>query len=292
LVALAVVTPLAALVLMAVHLGQFPALAGIFSASPDALAAVSSLGLMLDLTACIRVIERFETRRGDATNANRFPISDLSICAVGALICLLTFISIATVNLSIVTSFAVTAFLLVQVVRRFRLAPWMIGALCLTYITGAALIVIWRYGSNQALPFVLQFAAFSDSSTTVERMVADASWFGGGGGTFSALLPIYQDAGATVIEPPTTAARLAIEWGRPAMLAAVACVFWLIVVLLRGALARGRDSFYAAAAAACVVMLLGQAFCNASLSRSAVMLLAEVVIGLGLAQTVSRMRTG
>ena len=291
--ALGVVTPLAASTLLAIHFGQSSASARIFSASPDALATVSSLGLIIDLSVGIRVIERFESRRGQAEYPAGFPIAGLMICAAGALLCLLAFISVATIDLGIVTGFAVVAFLLVQAVRRFGLAPWMVGALFITYIAGAAMIVIWRYGGNQALPFVLQFATTSGEATaTAQRMLADTGWLGSGGGTFAALLPIYQDAGATAVRPPTTVAGLAIEWGRPAMLAAVACVIWLIIVLFRGALARGRDSFYPAGAAACVVFLLGQAFCNVGLSQSAVSLLVEVVIGLGLAQSTSRAGTG
>jgi hypothetical protein len=62
---------------------------------------------------------------------------------------------------------------------------------------------------------------------------------------------------------------------------------WLIVLLCRGALARGRDSFYPAAAAACAIVILGEAFCDTSLLRSSVVVLGDAVIGLGLAQRFS-----
>jgi hypothetical protein len=61
----------------------------------------------------------------------------------------------------------------------------------------------------------------------------------------------------------------------------------LIVVLYRGALVRGRDSFYPAAAAACAIIILGQAFCDTSLLNSCVAVVGDAVIGLGLAQSVS-----
>jgi hypothetical protein len=67
----------------------------------------------------------------------------------------------------------------------------------------------------------------------------------------------------------------------------IAVTIGLIVVLFRGALARGRDSFYPAAAAACVVIVLCQAFCDTSLLHSCVALIGDAVIGLGLAQSVS-----
>jgi hypothetical protein len=54
-----------------------------------------------------------------------------------------------------------------------------------------------------------------------------------------------------------------------------------------GALNRGRDSYYSALAAACIIVLLGQAFCDASLLNATVATIADAVIGLGLAQRIS-----
>lgn len=94
------------------------------------------------------------------------------------------------------------------------------------------------------------------------------------------------------LQAPTLAAALAIEWGRPALAVAVASAIWLLIILFRGALSRGRDSFFPAAAAACVVILIGEAFCDGSLALSAVAVVSEIMIGLGLAQSVSRVGTG
>jgi ABC-type cobalt transport system substrate-binding protein len=68
----------------------------------------------------------------------------------------------------------------------------------------------------------------------------------------------------------------------------IAVAVGLIVILYRGALVRGRDSFYPAAAAACAIIILGQAFCDTSLLYSCVAVVGDAVIGLGLAQSVSR----
>ena len=86
---------------------------------------------------------------------------------------------------------------------------------------------------------------------------------------------------------PSTAAAFAVELGWPMTLVLIAIVAGAIVVLYRGALSRGRDSFYPAAAASCAVVLLGQAFCDASLLNSAVVVLGDAIIGLGLAQSIS-----
>ncbi|MBV9518742.1 MAG: hypothetical protein JO068_11520, partial [Hyphomicrobiales bacterium] len=89
-------------------------------------------------------------------------------------------------------------------------------------------------------------------------------------------------------QPPTTAAQISIEMGPPAL--------WLIVVmmlafagfLLRGAVRRGRDSFYPAAAMSAVIVLVLEAFCDASALSTAIGLLAATIFGIGLAQSVSR----
>ena len=62
----------------------------------------------------------------------------------------------------------------------------------------------------------------------------------------------------------------------------------LFGILLRGALTRGRDSFFSAAGAACVVLLAVEAFCDASLFASTMIVVASATIGLALAQSKSR----
>jgi hypothetical protein len=290
LLALGFVATLTALLLLIGFLGHFSALAGI--SSPDTLAAISLLGIILDLACGVRVYERYESRRGELDGPG-LPVLNLIVCALGSALCLLAFICVATANLGIVAGFGVLTFALVQAIRRFDLPPWLVGALCLTVIAAGTMISIWRNDGNQALSFTLQFSGASgDAAVTTQRMVSDTSWLGNGAGTFTALLPIYQEAGAAIQNAPTTAAMLTVELGRAALLVIVAIAIWLIVILFRGALARGRDSFYPAAAASCAVLLLGLAFCNVGLSQSAVMLLAEGVIGLGLAQSISRVGTG
>jgi hypothetical protein len=57
---------------------------------------------------------------------------------------------------------------------------------------------------------------------------------------------------------------------------------------LRGAVRRGRDSFYATGAAGCAITLAAEAFADASLLGTAILILAATVLGLGLAQSVGR----
>jgi hypothetical protein len=72
----------------------------------------------------------------------------------------------------------------------------------------------------------------------------------------------------------------------------ISATIGLVVILFRGALVRGRDSFYPAAAAACAIIVLGQAFCDSSLLHSSVAVVGGAVIGLGFAQSISQGRGG
>ena len=122
-----------------------------------------------------------------------------------------------------------------------------------------------------------------------ERMIADNSG-GTGAGTFSALLPIYRDIDdATVlVGAPTTAAQVIIEMGRPALWIFVIMMIVATGLLLRGAVIRGRDLFYAMGAAGCAITLTVEAFVDASLTGTAIVILAMAILGLGLAQSASR----
>jgi hypothetical protein len=153
-------------------------------------------------------------------------------------------------------------------------------------IVAAVMIIVWRYDSARALSPFLRFAAASspDAISVAQRLLSDTGPLGTGAGTYAALLPLYQDLGSSVASAPSTAAALTIELGWPMALFSVAIAAWIAAIF---AFARGRGSFYPAAAAACTIVVLGQVFCDASLSNSCVAVIGAAVIGLGLAQSVS-----
>jgi hypothetical protein len=68
------------------------------------------------------------------------------------------------------------------------------------------------------------------------------------------------------------------------MLATVA----LVLIFLRAALERRRDSFYPAMGGGCLVALLLLTFINAGLLGNAAGLMATVMFGLAIAQSKSR----
>jgi hypothetical protein len=256
----------------------------------ETLVAVSMIGLLVNLAAAVRIVERYDGKHGQTKKTYRSAGLKFLICMAAAISCLLALASVASLNIGIVAAFGVTTFVSIQLIRRIEFSPWLTGVFCATTVVAAAMIVAWRYDGARPVSMALQFApaTSADIIGAVQRMISDASWTGNGGGTYAGLLPVYREAGLSIAKAPTTAAAIAIEWGGPALVIAVAMTIELTVVLLLGALARGRDSFFSAAATACAVMLLGEAFCDATLLQSAVALIGEIVIGLGLAQSVGR----
>ena len=138
-----------------------------------------------------------------------------------------------------------------------------------------------------------RFAFVKKDATTIElsqRILNDAPFFGYGAGNFSALVPIYQSttAGPRYTESVTAAAKLSVEMGKAMLWFAVLAASLAVFHLLRGAARRGRDSFYAAAAGACLVTLMIQAFITATLAGTGIVLLSTTIFGLGLTQSKSR----
>jgi hypothetical protein len=122
-----------------------------------------------------------------------------------------------------------------------------------------------------------------------DQMIADTHWTGSGAGTFAALASVYRDIDdPDAPQAPTTAAAISVEFGRPALLLAIATIVLSAAQLAAGALRRGRDSFYPAAGAGCAVTLLIDVFIDANLLSLAVQIFVAVVIGLGMAQRRSR----
>jgi hypothetical protein len=83
-------------------------------------------------------------------------------------------------------------------------------------------------------------------------------------------------------------AAIAVEMGWPFLLASLIATIALVVALLRGALQRGRDSFYAMAGASCVVAMTLLAFGNAGLLSTPVSVMTAAIVGMAIAQSKSR----
>lgn len=251
---------------------------------PEGLGAASALGLVLSLAMGALGFER------PATPPKKSARIFLFAAGAGLVICTAGLAAAADTNIVIVAVFGAATFLSIQLARRLRLAIWTMGILLCTLVVAATMIVAWRFDILRSPSPLLQFAtaAPANSIALAQRLLADTGWLGAGAGTYIALLSIYRDFGSALTQPPSTAAGLVVEFGLPMTLVTLGFGIWLIIRFYRSALRRGRDSFYAAAAASGAVILVGEAFCDASLLQAGIAAIGDVLIGIGLAQSVSR----
>jgi len=121
-------------------------------------------------------------------------------------------------------------------------------------------------------------------------MLPDSPLLGSGAGSYRDLVPIYRGVNdpADYVDPPTAAAQVVLEDGRPTLWAAILASAAMLVWLLRAALKRGRDSFYSAAGAGAVVILGVTSFGNTGLLETSALILVGAILGLALAQSRSR----
>lgn len=253
----------------------------------EVLSAASSLGIILSLTGGIRAVEQNESRQ--VVPMWRNTVAGLALPGTGLLVCIAGLAASATLNVGLTVVFGAVAFGSIQAIRRLSGAGWAIGIFIATMIIAGAMVVLWRYDPARTLSPFLQFASAAPPNAllTAQRILSDAGWQGTGASTYAQLSPVYQELGGSVTKAPSTAAAFAVELGRPITVFIMAAAIGLIVTLYRSALIRGRDSFYPAAAAACTTIVFLQSFCDTSLLNPCIAMVDDVVIGLGLAQSVS-----
>jgi hypothetical protein len=279
---LAVVTATIAIATFILLIGRLiPAFDGDLN---EILGAVSAFGVLLSLASGTRAIEQRESGHDERDGRAALLASGVAL-AIGVIGLGVG----ATFHVWLTTAFGVVTFGSIQLIRRTALPGWAALMLTTTLLLAAAMIVAWRYDPVRSVSPLLQFATASsaDAISLTQRLLSDTGWLGAGAGTYSTLLPIYQELGSSVTNAPSTASVFAIELGWPIFFFIIAIAAWLIVLLYRGALARGRDSYYPAVAAACAVVLFGEAFCDTSLLNSCVAVTGDAIIGLGLAQSLS-----
>jgi hypothetical protein len=250
-----------------------------------------SMGTIIASAACIRTIERYETRRSSPRRSMPILLLTFVSCSAALAICGAVVMLGTTREILIATAYGIFALACISLIRRFALG--VIGTTAIAApALGAAVLLLAYQPAERGASVPLAFAGASDPSLIAlsERVLHNAPLVGTGAGTFAALAPIYRQ----IDDPPpgptavTAAATLAVELGRP--------MFWLITVatagcifiLLRASLRRGRDSFYPAMGGSCLITLLLLSFNNAGLFGTASSLISAAVIGLGIAQSKSR----
>ena len=248
------------------------------------------LGVTLAAACAVLVFERHETRRAKLGLRDAKFIYPMLASLAALLICASAIGAARSGSLIFAACCGLGMFCAVFLVRRLNLGRWGAGAIGLT----ASVIVIALAGGAAGTNSDPRLAFVRKDPVTLEltqRILADAPYLGVGAGAFSSILPIYEfgDVGAQEERGAVTAAAaLSIEMGRAALWAAVIAAAAAVVALLRASAQRGRDSFYASAAASCLISLIVLAFVNVSLFGATLPLLAAVILGLGVAQSQGR----
>jgi hypothetical protein len=283
---------LIALMVIYVTLGGF----SFFSNGPtvEASAAATTsvaIGAILAVASLVWSFERFETRRANRElSFGRFVLT-FTTCLAAAATCLFAVLLIATGQAIFATGCGIATLAIVVAIRRLGLGPWGYSAIVAVALVVAIAIGALQPGARMA-DVTVAFATNASASLVAitQRILMETSWHGSGAGTFAALLPIYRNIDELMIgsAAPTAAAAIAVEMGRPALWAMVITSIALIVTLLRAAVRRGRDSFYPAAGAGCLVALTLLAFGDNGLFSTAVSVVVATTLGMAFAQSKSR----
>ncbi|WP_275513263.1 hypothetical protein [Bradyrhizobium yuanmingense] len=260
-----------------------PAVAGA-TATSELATTLAGFGLILNLAVMQLAAERAETRH----SLPRSIVLGL-LGLAGALISAAAVFGFSGTNNAVAASFGVVLILLILVIRRLDLSPLAASALSVAALAGAAIVLTFLFEKSSG-PILLRLVPEMGAETkaALERMLADTRWFGAGAGTFAAVGRIYQSDAGAVLTAPSAATSLFSGMGWVGLVAMIAVSLLALVRLFVGALQRGRDSFFPAAAAACVLFALVQSFAGPGLLHPAAILCLSVIVGLGLSQSVSQ----
>jgi hypothetical protein len=253
-----------------------------------------SLGMIFAAANCIRAIEQYGLKRYQARGAQqpgRVELQALVPAIATLAICGLAISLIANRGAVLAAAYGLLTLTGQSVIRRFALGPWgMTGIAAPSLMIAVFLIAPHSAQREFSAPLAFASAALSPEAALSQRMMDDAPDTGIGAGTFQSLAPVYREnkdppSGPTAA---TAAAAFAIELGKPMLWLIVAAAAGFTLLLLRGALQRGRDWIYPATAASGLVTVLLLSFVDAGLFGTTTGLVASAMIGLGLAQSKSR----
>ena len=262
----------------------------VFSGYTQAQAAdCAAMGAVIASAACMRSLEQYESRHARSYGSLPVLLWTLGACGGALVLCVGAALFDGTPEVLFAMGFGVAIIAWIIAVRRFRLGVWGVAPFVVV-VAGVALLIFTTHPIERGRSALLAFAPSSSPRGVSERILKDTPLVGAGAGTFAALVPIYRE----INDPPgsseasTTAATLAIELGRPILWLIVLATVASVLIFLRAALQRGRDSFYAAMGGGCLVTLLLLIFIDAGLLGNATGLIAAIMFGLAIAQSKSR----
>jgi hypothetical protein len=272
--------------------GGFFFLGDIKSTGPRAAIALSaSIAAVLSLTVVVYATERFETRHSRPEFSLMGYLAALTGGVVGFFIALVTVALFMSQAQLLATLMGVAAFLLIIGFRRAGV-PAKFGLLIPAVVIGIPSIIAAQRLIGGSTDIALRFASGAPAPLTqaTARIIGDLGWLGSGAGTFGDIVPLYADISQPTdwAAAPTSISASIIGFGHPLTWIFLGGALLAIVKLVYGALNRGRDSFFTAAAASCLVAAVIEAFIDTGLFQSTTLILIAAVLGLGVAQSTSR----
>jgi len=269
------------------HFGHLDAL-GDPAKRADAVDA-AAFGLILSIATANRLYERQEMR---VTEISRVTFRrGLAACAAAFVLCSAALLLGRSQMATFAALYGVGAVLAIALIRRLTLGRrWALMAVAAVAIVGLFGIAA-ASSAIQGSDLTLALASQSREATAIaQRIVSDAPLPGTGAGTYAALVPIYRTPDEDEHEStvPTAAAAISVELGRPMLWYTFVGLSIGALLLLQGALRRGRDSFYAAVGAACLIASLLLVLGNSGLLSAASGSLAAAMVGLAVSQSKSR----
>jgi hypothetical protein len=282
LLALAGATALMSLFFLANKLVKF----SFIDEASTTLMTAGIIGVVLFAASAVMVIERYEIRHRyrDFLSLLVVPIG---MRIAGLATCSLTFVADNTGHAVFIAAGGLSAVVMIYFVRRIGLGALAALAVGVVAIVAAATIILTK-GHPVTGDISLRYMADekADIALSYSRLISEVGPGGSGAGTFRAISVIYGTS--EVIRPPTLAAQIAVELGRPALWIIIGLAFALALICIRSAFDRGRDFSYPLAGAGVAMAMILDSFNNAGLTNQAISLIVAITLGLAFAQSVSR----
>ena len=291
--ALAAATTIVALGVVVTKFWQIKLLAALVdhTTTENAAIEISGLGVILTTGAALQAVQAGKTRGAAPAQPRGWNLFFFAASLAAAAICLTALIVSAAAE----AFFAVVGGLLLLIIaiaiRYFAIGRWGISAIASVILLIVVAAVVDFQPEIKKAGLTLAFASNVQPGLVAltERVLSDSFWTGTGAGTFSAMLPLYQEINemALATVAPTAAAKIAVEMGEPFMWVVSIGAVFLAILLLRGALRRHRDPFFSMVGASCVVTITLMAFADAAVFSTPVLIVAAVATGMALAQRQS-----
>lgn len=290
--ALTAAATLIALMAIAARFGDFIFLSTITGSMADNAATDSAaLGVNLAAAAALQTLELRKLQRIDRSETTNWYALTFAACLAAIALCLWVVIMRATSQTYFAVACGIATLVVSILIRGFRFGPWGISAVLSAVAVSMIAIAAFQPG-NRSIGLTLAFATHAPPPLVAltQRILTETSLTGTGAGTFAAVLPIYRDVDELTAGPraPTAASAVAVEMGQPFLWAGLMAATAFVVILLRGAIQRGRDSFYSAAGASSIVTATLLAFGNNAVLSTCVLMFIAVVLGIAIAQSKSR----